>query len=105
MVASATKTQRVRLSRWTFNVANPNGEVKGVFLAFERTEESENMTNFARFESTLRVLNLKDSKVMILFVELFESSHINIVLKFCDTKVFDFNWVRDGPFKTNRYRR
>ena len=42
---------------------------------------------------------------MIFRIKLLKTSHIDLVLKLCDTQVLDFDRVRDGPFKTNRHRR
>ena len=80
MVASTSKSKGVRLSWWTFDIADLNRQVERVFLGFKRAEQSENMTYLIRFESTLGVLNLEDSKVEIFLVQLFKTWHINLIL-------------------------
>lgn len=80
MVASTSKSKGVRLSWWTFDIADLDRQVKRVFLGFKRAEQSENMTYLIRFESTLGVLNLEDSKVEIFLVQLFKTWHINLIL-------------------------
>ena len=63
------------------------------------------MADLSRLESALRILNLEHPKVMIFRIKLLKTSHIDLVLKLCDTQVLDFDRVSDGPFKTNRHRR
>ena len=80
MVASTSKSKGVRLSWWTFDIADLDRQVERVFLGFKWAEQSENMTYLIRFESTLGVLNLEDSKVEIFLVQLFKTWHINLIL-------------------------
>jgi len=42
---------------------------------------------------------------MVLGIQLFQTSQVDLVLELCDTQVLDFDRVSDRPFKTNRYRR
>ena len=80
MVASTSKSKGVRLSWWTFDIADLDRKIERVFLGFKRAEQSENMTYLIRFESALGVLNLEDSKVEIFLVQLFKTWHINLIL-------------------------
>ena len=48
MVTGATKTERVRLNRWTFNITDLDRQVKCVLLGLERAEQGEDVADFVR---------------------------------------------------------
>ena len=45
VVASATKSESVRLNRGTFDVADLDGQIKSVLLCFKGPEQSENVAD------------------------------------------------------------
>ena len=63
------------------------------------------MADLIGTQGTLRVLDLEDSEVMVLLVELLHTTHVNLVLQLGDTEILDLDRVSDGPLETNRYRR
>ena len=46
-------------------------------------------------------MNFKYAEIVIVSIEIFKSSGVDLVLQLGDTKVSDFDWVGEGPFKTN----
>ena len=70
-IACSAETKRVWFHRGAFNVTNLDGEIKRVLLGFERAEQSEDVTDLVRLESTFGVLDLEDTEVVILLIELF----------------------------------
>lgn len=104
VVACAAKAKSVGFNRRTFDVANLDRKVKGILFGLERAEESENVTNLVRAESTLRVRDFEDSEIMVILIKLLHTAHIDLVLQLGNAEVLDLDRVCDSPLESDRYR-
>jgi len=52
-------------------------------------------------EGALRVLDCKNTEVIICLVQFFQLCGVNLILKFSDSKILNLNGVCNRPFKTN----
>ena len=63
------------------------------------------MLSLVTLQGTLGVLDLKDTEVEVLLVQLFKQRRVNLVLELCDAEILYFDWVGNGPLETNRHWR
>ena len=59
------------------------------------------MTCFVLLERAFRILDLKDSEVVILLVEFFEKSSVNVVFELGDSQILNLNRVSHGPVEAD----
>ena len=59
------------------------------------------MTCFVLLERAFRILDLKDSKVVILLVELFEKGRVHLVFELGNSQILNLNRVSHGPVEAN----
>lgn len=63
------------------------------------------MASFVLFEGSFRILDLENSKVEIVLVELLEQLRVHSVLQLGDAQIFYLNGVGDGPVEADWYWR
>jgi hypothetical protein len=105
VIAITTESKGVSLCAWSFYICNFNWKVKEILFSLKWPEKSIDELNFIGKESSLWVLNLKDSKIVVIFIHLLKQSCIDLIFQLGNTQILNLNRVCDSPFTANRNRR
>jgi hypothetical protein len=78
---------------WPLNISDLNWQINSILLSLEWSEQGIDVLSIIWVKYSFRVLNFKNTEVVIVLIQSFENSCVDRVGQLSDSEVLHFNWV------------